>query len=418
MISRFLIVFRMKHIYLVLFGFLLYACSPDPLEELQSVSEDSLNTFPNLKTEPMEDQYIVVFHDNQLSFRIDLDNYETTASMMRKEVDDFFMRHKMDPKELGHVYAIAISGFSARIKPELLPELLADAKVNYIEQDRKGALGPFYIQKGRPIQEEEVQNLQMIPWGIKRIGGPTSYRGRQSVFVLDTGVDLNHPDLNVDEKKGFDAYTEKRQNWNFQDEHGHGTHVTGTIGALNNNFGVVGVAAGVPLVPVKVFTGPKAAYTYSGLVAGIEYVGVRGIPGDVANLSFGGFDQSKVLDNAVLNVSNKRRIWMVIAAGNSRLPANSFSPARVEGPYTITVSAFKNGDFFAGFSHYGHPVKFAAPGVNVRSTWINGRYVNSTGTSMAAPHVSGLRVLGDIAIDGFVINYPLADPAPIAFGKN
>lgn len=415
MINRFLIHFVEKSIYVVLFSVFLYSCSPDPIQEISMIQEENFSTFPNLKSEPIDGAYIVVFHEDQLSFRIDWDRYEYAESMMRKEVDMFFRKHNIDPEGLGNVYTLAFPGFAARIEPETLPALLADPQVNYIEQDRRGELGPFEVQRGRPGQEEEVvESSQVIPWGVQRVGGPFSFRGRHSVFILDTGIDINHPDLNVDARKGFDAYGGKRPNWNVNDEHGHGTHVAGTVGALNNGFGVVGVAAGVPLVPVKIFTGPRAAYTYSGLIAGIEYVGVRGIPGDVANLSFGGFDESRVLDDAVLNVSNKRRVWMVIAAGNSGLPATVFSPARVEGPFTITVSAFQNGDRFANFSHFGRPVRFAAPGVNIRSTWLDGRYVNSTGTSMAAPHVAGLRVLGNIETDGFVLNYPLPDPAPIA----
>ncbi|EKB50453.1 S8 family serine peptidase [Cecembia lonarensis] len=417
MINRFLILLIDKSIYVLLFSVLLYSCSPDPIQEIQNLEEENFSTFPNFKSEPIEDQYIVVFHEDQLSFRVDWDYYENSQAMMRKEVDAFFRKHRIDPEGLEHIFTTALTGFSARIKPETLPAIMADPKVNYLEQDRKGELGPFEIQRGRPVAEEEKESTQVIPWGVQRVGGAFPFRGRHSVFILDTGIDINHPDLNVDVRKGFDAYGGKRPNWNVQDEHGHGTHVAGTVGALDNGFGVVGVAAGVPVVPVKIFTGPRAAYTYSGLVAGIEYVGVRGIPGDVANLSFGGFDESRVLDDAVLNVSNKRRVWMVIAAGNSRLPASAFSPARVEGTFTITVSAFQNGDVFAPFSHFGHPVKFAAPGVNIRSTWLNGRYANSTGTSMAAPHVAGLRVLGSIGTDGFVLNYPLPDPAPIAFRR-
>lgn len=147
------------------------------------------------------------------------------------------------------------------------------------------------------------------------------------------------------------------------------------------------------------------------MVAAIEHIGVRGIPGDVANLSFGGFDTSRVLDEAIINVSEKRRIWMVIASGNSNLPATEFSPAIIQGNYTITVSAIDSRDRRAWFSHYGEPIKFAAPGMGVVSTWRGGGYRGETGTSMAAPHVSGLRVLGDIDSDGYVLNYrEKADP--------
>jgi hypothetical protein len=414
---RFLAQTILKSIYLVSLCFFLVSWTDDPSLNLSLTKEQNVLTFPNSKTELIENQFIVVFNEELISFKIDLDDYEGTQVLMRKEAIDFLRNHRIDPDGIDYVYSMALTGFCARIDEKRINEIITDPRVKYIEQDRKGMLGQGN-NKNQDKHEEDVENTQRMPWGINRVGGPFDYKGRNSVFVVDTGIDLYHPDLNVDVKKGFDPYIQKKKDWSLNDEHGHGTHVAGTIGALDNHFGVVGVAAGVPLVPIKVFFGPKAAYTYSGMVAGIEHIGVRAKPGDVANLSFGGFDKSQVLDEAVLNVSNKRRVWMVIAAGNSKLPANAFSPARVNGPYTITVSAFQLGDIYAPFSHYGIPIKYAAPGVGVLSTWPNNRYRNESGTSMAAPHVAGLRVLGEIDSDGFVLNYPNSNPDPIAFRKS
>ncbi|WP_242617483.1 S8 family peptidase [Cecembia calidifontis] len=404
-----------KFVYFILISFFLHACANEHEFGVSNEEDEEMLKFPVMKAEPIPDHYIIVFNEDRISFRMDADDLEGTERLMVKEVEDFLKTHRVDPESVQHIYSIALPGFSAKVNAERLPDLLVDPKVKYIEQDRRGELGPFQVLKRPGQEEEQIVTTQVIPWGVARAGGPFTYRGRHSVFVLDTGIDLAHPDLNVDDKKGFDAYNSKKKDYDLNDEHGHGTHVAGTIGALDNHFGVVGVAAGVPVVPVKIFTGPRAEYTYSGLIAGINHVGVRGIPGDVANLSFGGFDDSRALDEAVLRVSEKRRIWMVIAAGNSGLPATSFSPARVNGPFTITVSAFQIGDRFASFSHFGFPVKFSAPGVNVRSTWTNNRYVNSSGTSMAAPHVSGIRVLGEIEKDGYVLNHPIPEnPDPIA----
>lgn len=413
---RFLAQIIVKCVYIVSTCFFLMACTVDQTLEKSFQEDQEVMKFPNYETELIEDQFIIVFNEEQISFKIDLEDYEGCQALMRKEAVDFLRKHRIDPNGIEFVYSMAITGFSARIEKERVNDILNDPKVKYIEQDRMGMLG-----RGNQKNEdgyEEIENTQTIPWGTVRVGGPFEYKGRHSVFVVDTGIDLDHPDLNVDVKKGFDPYVKKKKDWDLNDEHGHGTHVAGTIGALNNRFGIVGVAAGVPLIPVRIFSGPLASYTYSGIVAGIEHVGVRGIPGDVANLSFGGFDESNVLDDAVLNVSNKRRIWMVIASGNSKLPAHAFSPARVKGPYTITVSAFRQGDIYAWFSHYGPPIRYAAPGVGVLSTWPNNRYRNESGTSMAAPHVSGLRVLGEIESDGVVLNYPTATPDPIAFRKS
>jgi hypothetical protein len=398
------------YLFVALF-FAINSCTPET-DPILPQNENQLVLSP-IQTSPIPNQYIVVFEENQLNFRL-TDNYEVDQEFMRKEVSLFFRKHQLIESEVQRIYSFAILGFVAKIDSSKLESLKMDPAVKYIEQDRQGMLGrpegnpPF---KGDP---EEIISTQIVPWGIARVKGPVNYRGHNSVFVIDTGIDLDHPDLNVNSQKGFDAYNAKKKDWNLDDEHGHGTHVAGTIGAKDNTFGVVGVAAGVPVVPVKVFYGPWAQFTNSGLIAGIEHVGVRGIPGDVANLSFGGFDESNALDEAVLRVSEKRRIWMIIASGNSRLPGDSFSPARVNGPYTISVSAIDSQDNFAWFSHYGPPIKFAAPGVAVISSWPGGGYWGLSGTSMAAPHVSGIRILGEIGAEGFAQNYPIAPADPIA----
>lgn len=402
-----------KRYLFVFLAVVFYSCNEEKFQEINTVGNSDLFEF--IRTTPIEGQYIVVLHENLISFRIDDSDYEGSHSLMRKEIGSLFKEYKIADENLERVYSLALTGFCAKIDQDVLSKLQKDPRVKYIEQDRMGALGKPVDKPPFKGNEDTDPSTQVLPWGIKRVGGPFQYSGRNSVFIVDTGIQLDHPDLNVDFKKGFDAYNFKKKDWNLNDEHGHGTHVAGTVGALDNEFGVVGVAAGVPLVPVKIFFGPYANFTYSGMIAGIEHIGVRGIPGDVANLSFGGFDSSTALDEAVLRVSEKRRVWMVIASGNSRLPATSFSPARVNGNYTVTVSAFDSKDRYAWFSHFGEPIKYGAPGVSVLSTWVGNRYRVETGTSMAAPHVSGLRVLGDIETNGYVLNYPISQADPIAF---
>lgn len=405
-----------KRYLLVILTVVFFSCEEEKFQENSSIENADL--FQISKTSPIDGQYIVVLNENLISFKIDDSDYEGSHSLMRKEISSLFREYKIADEHLERVYSLALTGFCAKLDKDVLTKLQKDPRVKYIEQDRMGTLGKPIDKPPFKESADTGPSTQVLPWGIKRVGGPFQYSGRNSVFIVDTGIQLDHPDLNVDVKKGFDAYNNKKKDWNLNDEHGHGTHVAGTVGALDNAFGVVGVAAGVPLVPVKIFFGPYANFTYSGMIAGIEHIGVRGIPGDVANLSFGGFDSSTALDEAVLRVSEKRKVWMVIASGNSRLPATSFSPARVNGNYTVTVSAFDSKDRFAWFSHFGAPIKYAAPGVSVLSTWVGNRYRVETGTSMAAPHVSGLRVLGEIETNGYVLNYPIVPADPIAFKSN
>ncbi len=395
--------------------FFLMSCSEMTEKPAQVEAELNTSQFQKIQTRAIEDQFIVVFHEKEINFRLSGSEKNLDEAAMRKASMEFLAKYNLDGSALERVYVYALTGFVARINSEQVQKMKLDPQVKFIEQDREGE---FFLN-GNPHVPQPVPapNTQIVPWGIKRVGGPFLYKGNRCVFVVDTGINLDHPDLNVNEKKGFDAYTEKTKDWNLNDEHGHGTHVAGIIGAIDNHLGVVGVASGVSLVPVKVFSGARGYFTFSGILAGLDHIGRKGVPGDVANLSFGGFDESRAIDEAVLNISERKKVWMVIAAGNSGLPATSFSPARVSGPFTITVAAMDSRNRFAWFSHYGPPIKFAAPGVSIYSTWRNGTYRTETGTSMAAPHVAGLRILGEVDTDGYVLNYPVAHPAPIAFRR-
>lgn len=241
--------------YLFLLIGLIMSCAEDLERDSLINDESDVLTFPNYQTEPIAGQYFVVFNENQIRFRIDPNDYEGGQVMMRKEASDFLRSYKISSDDLDKTFTMAFSGFTARISKERIEKIKLDPRVKYVEQDRMGMLGrPNDKPKNQP--EEPIASTQSIPWGIKRVGGPFEYRGRHSVFMVDTGIDLDHPDLNVDIKKGFDPYQSDKKDWNLDDEHGHGTHVAGTVGALDNHFGVVGVAAGVPVVPIKIFSGP------------------------------------------------------------------------------------------------------------------------------------------------------------------
>jgi len=228
-------------------------------------------------------------------------------------------------------------------------------------------------------------------------------------WIIDTGVDYTHCDLNVNTTlaKTFVARTTTAN-----DDNGHGTHVAGTIAAMNNNYGVVGVAAGAAVIPVKVLD-KRGSGTWSGVIAGVDYVAANGQSGDVANMSLGGGVYTPV-DDAV-KAASETGVEFALAAGNERDDANNHSPARVNGTNIYTVSAFSNGGVWASFSNYGNPpVDYAAPGVSILSTWKGGGYNTISGTSMATPHVAGLLLLGAIRADGTVTGDPDGNPDPIA----
>ncbi len=122
---------------------------------------------------------------------------------------------------------------------------------------------------------------QTTPWSVTRVGGPVDGSG-YTAWVLDTGIDLDHADLNVDTTNGFSAFN-KGKDAGFDDGNGHGTHVAGTIGAIDNNQDVVGVAANATVVPVKVLDS-RGSGTISGVIAGVDHVGANAQAGDCANI--------------------------------------------------------------------------------------------------------------------------------------
>jgi subtilisin family serine protease len=158
------------------------------------------------------------------------------------------------------------------------------------------------------------------------------------------------------------------------------------------------------VIPVKVLSA-QGSGSYSGVIAGVDYVGANGSNGDVANMSLGG-PASQALDNAVIAASNQG-IKFCVAAGNDGANSINYSPARANGANIYTISAMDNNDNWAYFSNYGNPpVDYCAPGVSVKSCWKNGGYNTISGTSMATPHAAGILLLGAAKTDGTVNGDP------------
>lgn len=280
--------------------------------------------------------------------------------------------------------------------------LLKDKRVAYVEPDRWVVLDYKVEQTG------DAAKGQTIPWGITRVGGAVNYTGSNVAWIIDTGIDLDHPDLNVNvsKSKNFVKTTKLPD-----DDNGHGSHVAGTVAAKNNDIGVIGVAAGAPAVAVKVLD-RRGSGAYSVIISGVNYVASAGVAGDVANMSLGG-PVYQALDDAVLAASNKG-IKFCLAAGNESTDANLSSPARVNGTYIYTISAMDNADKFASFSNYGNPpIDYCAPGVSIYSTYKRGSYATLSGTSMASPHACGVVLLGAPKTDGYVLNDPDGKSDPI-----
>lgn len=289
---------------------------------------------------------------------------------------------------LTHVYENTIRGFAAQLSPQAAAALARNPNVAYVEADQTVTLA-------RPGTGGGGGAGQTTPPGITRVNGVQSGAGL-TACVIDSGVDLDHPDLTIDLQRSRTFVSSGRDAQNADDGNGHGTHVAGTIAARNNTIGVIGVAPGAAIVAVKVLN-TQGSGAYSDVIAGVDYVGSGAAGCSVANMSLGG-PVSDALDAAVVAAS--ARVTFALAAGNESDNAANHSPARANGPNIYTVSAVNASDAFASFSNFGNPpVEVAAPGVGILSTWKGGGYNTISGTSMASPHVAGILLLGALGTD-------------------
>ncbi|WP_100259961.1 S8 family serine peptidase [Qipengyuania seohaensis] len=244
---------------------------------------------------------------------------------------------------------------------------------------------------------------QTVPWGVARVG--TGTPSGSVAWVVDTGVDVDNPDLNLVGSAEFLTAETFGGNPNSVDDlNGHGTHVAGTIAAIDNTIGVVGVAPGAPVYSVRVLDSLGVAPD-SDVAAGLDYVAAHASPGDVVNLSLTADQGSTILDAGVQALAGAG-VFVVMAAGNSgvNVDSGSVSPAYNNGANLFTVSAIDKRSNLASFSNYGASVDYAEPGVRILSLAPGGATTNKDGTSMAAPHLSGILLVtgGSVGSDGQV----------------
>ncbi len=230
---------------------------------------------------------------------------------------------------------------------------------------------------------------QRIPWGIEFIYARQAWaltRGvGVKVGVIDTGIDLHHPDLRSNIAGGHNVLNPGRDP---ADDNGHGTHVAGTIAAADDDIGVAGVAPQAKLYAVKALDRFGIGYL-SDLIEALDWCIKNGIA--IVNLSLGTREDNRTFHDAV------RRAWqagvtVVAAAGNDGPGENTVNyPGKY--PETICVSAVDADGRLARFASSGPEVDLVAPGVDILSTWPGGGYRSLNGTSMASPHVAGVAAL-------------------------
>lgn len=339
--------------------------------------------------------------------------HELVVKFRNSNIKSSLLRYGAGEKKTFRASGAKLLKFSSVIDLErTMADLRKNSNVEYVEYNA------IYKLLATP-DDAEYSRL----YGMQNMAMPVAWDktvGSRDILaaVIDTGIDYNHPDL-VDNywanpgETGLDAegndkatngidddengYVDDHRGWDFingdndpMDGHGHGTHCAGSIGATGNNgIGVVGVNWEVSLVGLKIFS-DAGRTTTEAITEAIEYSTMIGV--DVTNNSWGGGAPSDTI-RAAISEANDAQIIFVAAAGNSSAnnDTGSFYPANYELENIISVAAVDSDDRLARFSNYGKTkVHIAAPGVDILSTKPGGGYQNMSGTSMAAPHITGL----------------------------
>ncbi|WP_281883782.1 S8 family peptidase [Paenibacillus sp. YYML68] len=284
-----------------------------------------------------------------------------------------------------------IQAFSCPLRTTASKTLTAAACVRSVETDPRIRIQLRVAQPRlqlRTIEGSSAASVPVIPWGIRHIGAPRVWPrtkgARIRIGVIDTGADYNHPDLRHCLSRGVNLLEPHKLPY---DDNGHGTHIAGTISATARHRGLIGVAPLAAIYPVKAFDNQGGAYV-SDIVKGIDWCVANGM--DIINMSFGMKTYSKALESAVLN-AYERGVIIVASSGNEGKRAEVDYPARL--PQVIAVGATNRQGRIAVFSNDGKQIDIYAPGERVYSTWLNGKYHELSGTSMATSHVSGVVAL-------------------------
>jgi subtilisin family serine protease len=292
----------------------------------------------------------------------------------------------------GRVDAELANGFTVKLSEGSAKRLAADPAVASVEQDRVVALSAAATQTGAEWGLDRIDQRD-LPLAKTYVYPNTA--ANVTAYILDTGVRLTHSEIAGRASSGYDFVD---RDTNATDCQGHGTHVAGTVAGKT-----YGVAKAAKIVAVRVL-GCDGSGSYSGIIAGVDWVTKNAVKPAVVNMSLGG-TASAALDAAVQK-SIASGVTYAVAAGNENKNACTVSPARAAD--AITVGATDSKDARASFSNYGTCVDIFAPGVGILSSTKNGDTTTGrmSGTSMATPHVAGAAAL-------YLSTHPSATPAQV-----
>jgi hypothetical protein len=303
-------------------------------------------------------------------------------------------------------YTDAKVGFDADLTPDQAKELSKDPDVEGVYEDFEMQGKPIQqgqpIQQGSPIQQSWNYNeTTKSSCAVNLVGGSVNSSNRkEAIWIMDTGIDKNHPDLKVNSRGNIPVSFIPGES-PTEDYAGHGTHCAGiAAGKEVGKMGCNGVSSGAEVIPVKVLD-RKGVGSWTNILKGIDHIARYGQPGDVVMMSLGEYDVTSCensnpsLYSAIRELA-ARGFFIVMSAGNNQGDANLNLPGCISGPNIFTVAAL---DFncsggitgCASYSNYGAPaVDWAAPGSAIISTWPGRQYQVMSGTSMACALVAGI----------------------------
>ncbi|NHM00513.1 S8 family peptidase [Flavobacterium difficile] len=397
----------LKPLCIAILTFSVMSCNNEKNEQIVENPQQKITEPSSLEGKIIPNQYIVVLKDEVIKSaraRFEWKANSTRESKAQEmealnlivegELNNWLAKNNIPSTAVVFKHKTTFVGFTVNLAPDAFNTLKRNPSINFIECDRIEEIPTFQVEESKTGNATEAVLAQTTPCGITNAGGAaTTVSTDRWVWVIDSGIDLDHPDLNVITNTTY-AKTFATGTTTPDDENGHGTHVAGTIGAKNNTIGVIGVAPNAPVVPVRVF-GATGGSSTSVIINGINHVATYDAPGDVVNMSLGGYFGSNCATNssyksAVTSLAVTSKI--AIAAGNDAASSTLYQPGCLNGTNIYTVASMTcSKTFSSSFSNFGtSTVDWIATGSSVYSTYKNGGYATLSGTSMATPHVAGI----------------------------
>jgi type VII secretion-associated serine protease mycosin len=367
---------------------------PYPAEGNWKIESVDTDTLQDVNVDhPEENEGTSHYHKNQVVVKFSTPPSEEDLKRIAQEL------HAGPAQKLGYTYVFESSDMEAQqmmayfknwkveyAEPHYL--YLTNDRLRFVQsaEERDGGQMGALDMNGTVPNDALYSRYQWNLPLIETLQGWNIGRGSQDVkvAVVDTGVDLNHPDLKDNLLEGINVVS---QGSSPQDDVGHGTHVAGIISALvNNNEGVAGMTWYNPILPVKVLDASGSGSTYA-VAQGIIWAADHGAK--VINLSLGNYADAQFLHDAIKYAYDKD-VVLIAASGNDNTERPGY-PAAYEEVFAVAATDAKKNK--ASFSNYGNYIDVAAPGVSIPSTYPDNQYAALSGTSMASPHVSALAAL-------------------------